>query len=421
MRLSLFDIRTSTSIFGFFSIISAYLLTVGPVNIRIYEIGFYIFSCSMVLNVFSIRKVYHRFVIVYILILIFVLITMFSILDYNDIYQSYAFLFLVNKILPIIIYGLCAYYIGKDSIECFLKGLLTICFIGSVFVIIEYTEILRGTYSVSKSILGVINVDPKKLSDYINQGFIRPSGFSIDPNFMAGYSGLSIIYLFGVYRSKITFSFKRWVIALPLLFTTFVLLSRTAIFSTIITLLVVLLLSILGMYRHRKHALNQLIVFGVLIVSVVFVNIVVTQPELLESIIRRFSVSDGSASQRIEYINYYLSKNSIFSMLIGGGPYSSGYILGEGFFGNYFIWAPESAYLSILIDYGLIGFVFFISVIIYTSIKLYFNGDNYFPIYVFLCVMPITYNFMGDRVFLYLITVFAVYAFNYDRFSLEQK
>ncbi|MFD2180172.1 O-antigen ligase family protein [Veronia pacifica] len=284
---------------------------------------------------------------------------------------------------------------------------------------VEYIEILRGTYSVSKTIFGVINVDPKKITDYINQGFIRPSGLSIDPNFMAGYSGLCIIYLFGVYKNKSTFSLKRWTFALPLFFPAFVLLSRTAIFSILITLLIILILSIFGLYRGRKHSLNQLTLLGFSVVSVVFINVVITQPELLENILRRFSVNDGSASQRMEYIKYYLSNNSLSSMFIGGGPYSSGYILGKEFFGDNFVWAPESAYLSILIDYGILGFTFFLGVIFYTSLKLYVNRDSYFPVYIYLCVMPVAYNFMGDRIFLYLITAFSVYAFKYSRFNFE--
>ncbi|HIF9387709.1 TPA: O-antigen ligase family protein [Photobacterium damselae] len=419
MRHSIFELRQATFIFGLFSICSAYLLVIGSVNIRIYELGFYFFAVSILLRLLQEKKVNFKFIIFYVLLLLFVTLTMFSILEYNDLYQRYAFLYYSNKVLPIIIYGLCVYFIGKDALDYFFKGLVVICFIGSIFVIIEYIEILRGTYTVSKTVLGIINVDQKKL-DFINQGFIRPSGFAIDPNFMAGYCGLCVFYLFS-FSSKGWFNkLKKWLIVLPMLFSVFALLSRTAIFSTIITLGIVFLLSIFGLYRNRSHSLYQFMFFCIVIVVCVFINVVITQPELLDSVIRRFSVSDGSANQRLEYIEYYLSHNSLISMFIGGGPYSSGYLLGEEFFGNDFIWAPESAYLSIFIDYGIVGLFFFLSIIIACAIKLYLNKDNYFPVYVFLCVMPVAYNFMGDRVFLYLITVFAIYTLNYNRFSYDK-
>ena len=151
----------------------------------------------------------------------------------NAAYDSYYLKFLFNRILWIPIYAFFYLIFRGKLLFYFSVGIFFGLLLNSFFVLYEYNVIIFGKipdYNMLSSI-GVY-FDEKKM-DIFNQGFIRPTGLMMDPNYTAGYSGIGILFAEKLkFRSKHKYLF---IIGQTfLLIVMFLLLSRTAIFSFLI-------------------------------------------------------------------------------------------------------------------------------------------------------------------------------------------
>lgn len=400
-------------IVGLTCTINGFFINLGSLNLRINDIAFYILLVLWLLYSKPTRYFYNKNIYTGIAIIAFMFIYMIAIRmyyynTYPPIYQSFFIKYLINKLLWLPIY--VAFYMiygGKRFILGVLVGIAISSLLDSLLVIGEYISIINGKepdYSFIKS-LGIA-VEEKKLKVF-NQGLIRPTGFMIDPNYTGAYAGIGT--LFWDYAWQETKKRRYAIFAIISIIPMILLFSRTGLFSFILCFL----LSII-MHFCRKNGLTYnivapyIIIILVVTITILFLYVFAENENLMDNIIRRASMQDGSSMTRFDYVEYYFSNINIWELLFGVGM--AGSFLSP-FFGIEEVLHPESSYISILMEYGSLFFIAYIGLLYITFRKLVKNNFYFAIIFIYINLIGVSYNFLGDRLYYFLIICFLLYTF----------
>lgn len=400
-------------IVGLTCTINAFSISIGSLNLRINDIAFYILIFYWALSPKTIVRHYYSsrimdgVIIVVMLFIYMVAVRWIHYDEYPPLYQSFFIKYLINKLLWFPLYiAFFMLYGGRTLIIGVLWGIGVSSVLNTVLVIWEYIAIVGGNplnYDVIKNI--GITVADKKL-DVFNQGLIRPTGFMIDPNFTGAYAGIGTIwwdYLWNQTRNK-KYSIFAIISVLPM----FLLFSRTAIFSYLICFIFSVTLNI---YRKKKYNIMSSYIIILISISIFFLlsYVLSENQEVIDNISRRTSMSDGSTLARLGYIEYYFSNISFGQLLFGVGM--AGSFL-TPFFGTTEVLHPESSYIAILMEYGLLFFMVYILLLFFTLKKLLKRNYYFALLFTYLNLIGLSYNFLGDRLYYFLVICFILYIHN---------
>lgn len=406
---------------GFFSFCNGIFIKVGAFNIRFSDFFFYLFPIIIFLYFKKVRIKKTEFFLLFLIFILFILLVLRGLfpLVTNATYDTYYVKFMFNRILWIPIYALFYLVFRGKLIFYFSLGLFVgLCF-NSVFVLYEYTVVILGKipdYNMLSSI-GVY-FDEKKM-DIFNQGLIRPTGLMMDPNYTAGYSGIGILI-----AEKLKSKYKYTIIIIGqtfLIIVMFLLLSRTAIFSFLIVVLVFFLLSII---THRNETFNsfEVIAWKPLILLICFFILVSTIVsgigiDIWQLLGDRFSSNDSSTATRVSYIDDYFRKVPFLLILFGFGTSRAGVGI-DNYVNNYNIssevWTPESSILTMMIEQGALFILLYFIFSFIFFYRLYRLDKYYSAIFMYINLIGISYNFLGDRLFwfMYIILILTIPTYN---------
>jgi len=391
---------------GFFSIVSAFYLSLFGLNIRIYETGFYLLFLLTIITLFTkanIRKNYGFSLVA--IIVIYYFINILQLNNTNDIYEIFGYKYFINKMFFLIVYAIAFVLFREKLLVLFMLGLVYISFLNSALIWTEYLSLLNGTFVSYDFLPSIVSVDIKK-EGIINQGLIRPSGLTVDPNYAAAYLGLSVVFLekYKVLKNN----FFIFLLQIFFLSTILLIFSRTAMLALILSFL----FSVTSFVLYRKKLLLKEIVFMMLILIGIVLSILIADfPDLYENILTRLFLEDSSGSTRLMYLEYYFSISNIFHILFGNGSGASGYILSGEFNSSDFVWSPESIYITLLIEQGLIFLVLFFLMSLIVLYKLFKKDYIYSLLFVYLLSIGLTYNYLGDRIYLFIYVMLLMFAF----------
>lgn len=397
-------------IVGLTCTINGFYISLGSVNVRINDIAFYLLFIIWIIYPKPIRNYYNNNIlkgiaIIGIMFIYMITVRMYNFNTYPSIYQDFFIKYLINKLLWFPIY--IAFYMlygGKQFIYGVLFGIGVSSILDSFLVIGEYTYIISGRepdYSFIKT-LGIA-VEEKKLKVF-NQGLIRPTGFMIDPNYTGAYAGIGTLFWDYVWHK---FHKKKYIIFSILSIIPMVLLfSRTGLFSFILCFLFSLL--IFSKKKNRNVVAPYVMITFSIVLIFLFIYVFSNDQDLIDNIIRRASMQDGSSMTRLDYIEYYFSHANMVELLFGVGMAGS-YL--APFFGIEEVLHPESSYISMLMEYGCIFMTLYLFLLLDTLRKL-IKRDYYLTIiFIYINLIGISYNFLGDRLYYFLIVCFILYTY----------
>jgi len=397
---------------GLLCTINGFMFTVGGLNLRISDIPFYILIIYWIFFKSRIRLFYSREILrgLGIVFCIFTWIAVSGFLNlsmYSDIYQEYFVKYLINKVLWIPIYAVIyMIYGGKDFFVGVFWGISICALINSGMVLYEYYTIQNGylpEYEFFKS-LGVV-MDEKK-SMVINQNMIRPTGLMLDPNYTGAYCGIGIIFFDSLYRSskKKRYLFFSILCVVPML----ILFSRTGIFSFIMCYIISVFFYLKN--NKRYNLISQKVILIAICAGIcIFTYILSLDYGMFERLTDRFLMKDSSASTRTDYIWYYFSLVNPIQLLFGVG--NAGNFLTDFYGYQNIVWAPESSVITLFIEEGLIFNILFYWVVVKTFFKLIKTNYYYAFIFAYINFIGLSYNFLGDRVYLCLSVLFILYTY----------
>ncbi len=356
------------------------------------------------------------------MLLIFTLFILFFIrgifpLLTNAAYNSFYLKFLFNRILWIPIYALFYLIFRGKLLFYFSVGIFVGLLFNSFFVLYEYNVIISGRipdYNMLASLR--LFFDEKKM-DIFNQGFIRPTGLMMDPNYTAGYSGIGVLL-----AEKLKFKSKhKYFFILGqtfLLIVMFLLLSRTAIFSFLIVVFFFLLL--LFLIPDSKKEINSFgviawrplffLCFFFILISMVTSDKGIDVWQLLGD---RFSSNDSSTATRVSYIDDYFNKVPFLLILFGVGTSRAGLLI-DSYVNNYTIsnevWTPESSVLTLMIEQGVLFILLYFILSFIFFYRLYKIDKYHASVFMYINLIGISYNFLGDRLywFMYIILLLTI-------------
>jgi len=395
---------------GFLSLFTAFYFKIGSFNIRICDVFFYGLIFLVIWKLAKNKTYINLKTIVlssiFILAVLYIFFnTLKTNVNANQLYASFSTKFFINRYLWIILYILIYLTFKEQFLEKFLEGLAIACALNVVFIIFEFIVIVLFFKSANYDFLNNIGifVEPRKYIVF-NQGLIRPTGFTIDPNYAASYAGIALLH----YSNKKVLSLKNWLLIASIL----ILFSRSAIFSLIITYLITIIFNKKNNPNEFNFSNLKILIFSGLSI---FALVLFLFPDFIIGITERLTVKDRSAATRFSYINLYIENTGIIDILFGKGSSSSGYFL-NNFSSNSFtkkIWSPESNYITIFIEQGLIFTTIFFLIIFFILKKLANINIKYFAIFIYINLMGISYNFLGDRIYPILFISFSLYAYSY--------
>ncbi|RYJ50859.1 hypothetical protein DR871_015295 [Flavobacterium petrolei] len=416
------DFKWILFLVGFFSFCNGIFIRIDAFNIRFSDFFFYSFPVLIFLYFKKVRIKRTEFFLLFLIFALFMLLVLRGIfpLVTNATYDSYFVKFLFNRILWIPIYALFYLVFRGKVLFYFSVGLFAGLFFNSVFVLYEYTVIILGKipdYNMLSSI-GVY-FDEKKM-DIFNQGFIRPTGLMMDPNYTAGYSGIGILF---AEKLKLKSKHKyRFIIGQTfLLIVMFLLLSRTAIFSFLIVVFVFFLLVLIS---DRNEVLKSfeviawrplvLLICFFILISIVAAGIGIDVWQLLGD---RFSSNDSSTATRVSYIDDYFSKVPFLLILFGFGTSRAGVGI-DNYVNNHTlsdeVWTPESSILTMMIEQGVLFILLYFILSVIFFYRLYKIDKYYAAVFMYVNLIGISYNFLGDRLFwfMYIILILTIPTYN---------
>ena len=412
------DFRWLLFSLGFFSFCNGIFIKINVFNIRLSDFIYYSFPLIILLHFKKIRIKNAEIPLFFLFFSLSILLILRGLFPFvtNETYSNYFLKFLFNRILWIPLYVLFYLVFREKLIFYFSLGLFIGLFFNSLFVLYEYAVIISGRipdYNVLSS-LGLY-FDDKKM-DIFNQGFIRPTGLMMDPNYTAGYSGIGIFF---AEKLKLK-SQHKFLIVLGqtfLLIIMFLLLSRTAIFSFLI---VVFIYIFLFLFHGRNNEFKSFDIIAwrpliFLLIFFVFISVLASSIgiDVLQLLSDRFSSNDSSTTTRVSYIDDYFTNVPFLFILLGFGTSHAG--VGVDNYVNKFtfsndVWAPESSILTLMIEQGILFILFYFILTIIFFFRLYKFDRYHAAVFMYVNLIGISYNFLGDRIFwlLYIILILSV-------------
>lgn len=413
---------------GFLSIWNAFYLSFGGVNLRFYDIMFFVAPMWGVIDLkvnpplkFS-KRINSGCIIVALLFLYFTISGFIHMSNYTPEYSDFFIKYYIHKVIWIVFYLILYLQYGRDVLKYFFLGLFCICVFHVSLVLFEYANIIFSGKIVDFSFFNkiFIQVEAKKYDVY-NQGFIRPTGLTMDPNYATGYAGIAFLYT-ELLKSKQS-KYKVWlsVFQYLCLFMTAILFSRTGLFSLMIVIVISALFHIFISRKKYKTITPAICVLVVVLICVAISYIGLFNEVLYEQIIQRLSMKDGSSNMRQDYIFTYLNESDTLNVLFGNGTSSAGMVLTQLLGMNSgLVWHPESSYISLLIEQGVVFLILFFLFLVRLFFKLLKKNQIYAYILLYINVIGLSYNFLGDRIYMFLLVTLTLYAFD-PKSALNEK
>lgn len=387
-------------------------------NLRICDFIFWILPLAWLFFFIRIRNCYDSNIFkgIGFITILFLWLTLSGFLHYdgyNELYQKFFVKYYINKLLWIPIYVIIFMaYGGKHFFYNVLLGISICVAINSLFVLYEYCFILNGQIP-NYSFLEIVGIymDVKK-EDVFNQNMIRPTGLMLDPNYTGGYAGIGLIFYDYLYTK--TKAKKYLFLQLLSVLSIFIVFSRTGLFSLFLCFIFSFFLHMFAPSKYHYKTLSPL-VFFLLILGVVLVGLYIYSFDetTYQFLVDRLMMNDSSAGTRTLYLNTYMEDASIFQLFFGVGTSASGYFLGsDGFFyGATNVWAPESNIITFLMEQGLIFLLLYFILCIVIMLKLLRKNYYYALIFLYINLIGLSYNFLGDRVFYFLFSCFLLWIY----------
>lgn len=408
------DNFSSGFLLGLFSTMNGFMFHIGPFNLRFADIFFFVLFGYCLISKPSSRlklKYRHNFKeglsIVSFLALWLIVCGLLNFNSYIEIYQIYFIKYLINKLIWIPLYAILFMLYGGKS---FLLGVfwgIGICgIINSIFVIHEYILIVNGIVPrydyLSK--IGIF-VSEKKYAVF-NQGLIRPTGLMIDPNYTGAYAGIALIFFdyLRVLTKKSRYGIYALICSIPM----FILFSRTALFSFFLCFVISVCYKIFSCNKQFRILSPQIVLIICAATILILFYLFKDDFNVSENLTRRLYMKDGSSSQRLDYLSYYMNHTSIFQWLFGSGVDGNSLTY---FFGINEVLHPESSYISFIIENGIIFTALFICLMIYVFRRLIRRNYYYAFIFLYINLIGISYNFLGDRLYYFLFVCLLLYSY----------
>ena len=330
-------------------------------------IGYQILLVSLALKRVS-RRIFNN---LFVLVIFLMFSTALSIISFSEVGMQVTGTInvLFRYLMEIILFLFTYKYINKETDLIIIKNYLLIPLI-YIIITTSFFQILTDSY-------------------YNIQGVDRLVGPFSNPNVLAPFINLCI-FLAIIYLRKKLISKSTYILLGLLFFLLFVTGSLTSIIGLVI--FVFILFMYLKLYKNKIFYVSA---------PLIIVSLVLFISKNWESIIHRISIvfnpstfelsSASSVSWRIMAWSHYLDLiENIPQLIFGFGIGFQRFIFLNGIEGNlsYIFEAPgtHNDYLAILIDFGLLGFIFFIYFLI-----LLFNSIN---------------NYLNDRGLIYIIKAF---------------
>lgn len=177
----------------------------------------------------------------------------------------------------------------------------------------------------------------------------------------------------------------------------------------------------------KKRIIEILSVFALGALIVVGTNVVQQVIERMNYIIYRMSVASMDSSSQA-HLGYYLLfpkiiKNmNVTSLLFGTGYSTSGYAITEinGQYAGLLHWAVESDYIDMIISRGVVGFLAYLSMLIYIAIKGRKISYKYVVVVLVMLVQGITYNIQFEYVFFIELIMLVAIKTNINIFEVKK-
>lgn len=400
-------------ILGLLCTINGFMFHIGSFNIRICDIMFFLIPLYGIIKAKFNRNYYPNSIIYGLITAIVLTVWIFlsGFIHYNDYSEEYQDFFLklsINKTLWIPLYAIIyMIYGGKRFLYGVFLGISVCSLLNTVIIIYEYITIQNGRLP-NYSFLNIIGIwiDTKK-EMVINQNMIRPTGLMLDPNYTGGYTGIGVIFFDWHYkvRRKKLFALLSILCIVPM----FLVFSRTGLFSIAICFIITVIIRVFSSNR-KKPLLAPYVIFLTIVFAVLALAYIYTFDEgAVDLLIDRLSMKDSSSSVRTQYLEYYFRLASIPQVLLGVG--FSGHFL-QRFWGYTEVWAPESSFISLLIDNGVIFMLCYILLLSFVFVKLLRQNYYYAIILLYINCIGLSYNFLGDRVYYFICCCLIMFAFS---------
>lgn len=408
-------VKASAFCAGFLSIFTAFYFKLGPLNMRVNDIPFFIafgiVAIKLLKSGFTLYKIGLSSFVFVTFIVLYYLINLLHLSEFNSVFEIGAIKYFLNRIPWILIYALILAIDGRNFIKSFIKGFVWGNLFNAILMILEGSLFFASGTTIDYSFLQILGIQTQEEKNITNQGFVRPTGVTVDTNYAAAY-GIFAILLIEYLQSKSAEKKQRYNFAkLFLLIPCFLVQSRTAIFALMLTFIVSVLLRMTN--KSRKVIIPYLSLMLITSIAVIGIYLYQNIPDLYTSIYTRLFLSDSSSGVRRIYINEILShyaKDGLVTAtnIFGHGTGSSGYFLGNTTYGKTTYWAPESNYIAWFIEQGPFFILFYMAISCLTFLRLLKANNTFALCFVYLNLIGISYNFLGDRVFWIMLIIFMV-------------
>ena len=359
------------------------------------------------------KLVFHNSILINLIVVELVISAVFSCL--SDIPLSYKKTAVYMTALMVIVYFVASYLIyevrkGYLSLDFIKKCLKITCLIQLLWTIFQFLCYEVFLFDVNKFIfvdsLGIV----QKASVFKPGNLFMPSGLSWHPSLLASL----IVVAF--------FLYDKWYMKCLSLLVAVICNNSTALIGAILCVGVELIRISANLLRKKK--INRKVLLLVLI-AVVLVGVVVYETGLINEVFNKIYhmyqrifglvYDGGSADAHKRYFTAYLdvvNNSSVVQVLLGYGEGCSGYPY-DVLFDQYSFWsnwAVESDIMNILVSRGIIGFVLYYAMLLYTAIKGFKINYKYSVIITIIAFQGITYNVQFDwivileMIFLFCIT-----------------
>jgi O-antigen ligase len=374
--------------------LDAYTMNFPIVNISLYRLLFALLFATFIIFKILKEKTIINSKINFLLFLLGVS-TIFS-LFWNGVLDNRAYSYFLNSMMGLILIFIFIniyesesdlYYLIKNYFFSFLFNIYT-------YVYLYYNYLINGK-SLSNIRMPFMNIFPFRIIGlYLDPGRSN-SFFGVVPRVGLLYKNpthlslaiaLAIILSFYILKrnNKTYLKFLVFLINFILTIILFNTFSRSGIFALIISVIIIIIIRFFINYKGKIIVKKNKIILFLVILFLLLPVLYKTIPMVLNS--RLFNASNSTSrhlEMRIEALKIWLSNTLNF--LLGIGLFNSP-IYAETTSAHF-----HSSYINILVERGIIGFIFSFSIYIYIFFKLLYkalkNNGNYIIFNSFICIL----------------------------------
>lgn len=330
--------------------------------------------------------------------------------EMNEVFQQGALKSFISRIPWVLVYAFLLSGIGPLYSKPFMSGFIWGNIVNVLIVIIEISLFFTSGSGIDYSPVERLGIVVQTNNSIENQGLLRPKGVTMDCNYSASFFVLAALLMNA--SSFLSIGVKRrWisvVLRILLIGTAAFVQSRTAVFSYFI----VFMISIGVSFIRRKNLVvfPKTTVLLLLCAIIALVQLSLQNPGFFQNSLIRLQMTDSSSGTRFLYLNDYfqrISNEELSPLLVflGNGTGTAGFLLSDVGYGKNDFWSPESVYLALLIEQGLVFSVLFTCLLLTCCFRLLTKSPKYSMVVLFLILIGMSYNFLGDRVYWILLIV----------------